>query len=204
MDVRGRRCGGRRPRTAVPRTGYPHRRPGGSPTGAGCGGFWGTRDQERRTPALVFHVFGVADVTFVADGELPPAFGAAPREDVAAVHCFHAGAEPVSLGPFAIIRLKSTFWHLIEPARAGKRSEAALWTELSEGRTFSIGSGPGVCQRWGREQAISTCVDKVERLASFAAALALVTVDLASFCFSVRYYLVLCLLGSRLVRRRGP
>ena len=72
----------------------------------------------------VLDEFGVADGAFITDRKLPPALCPAAGKNRAAIHRFHSSAEPVRLCPFAIVRLKSTFWHVSESARAGNRSEA--------------------------------------------------------------------------------
>jgi hypothetical protein len=72
-----------------------------------------------KNSGLMLHELGVAYVALVADGQFPAALRAAARKDGAAVDRIHARAKPVSFGPFAIIRLKSTFRHLIKSARAG-------------------------------------------------------------------------------------
>ena len=68
----------------------------------------------------MFDGLGVADGTFVTDRQLPSAFGAAAGQDGAPVHGIHTRAETMRLRPFAIIRLKSTFWHVVKSARAGE------------------------------------------------------------------------------------
>jgi hypothetical protein len=50
---------------------------------------------------------------FVADSQLVAALRAPAGQNGAAVLGLHALAEAVSLGPLPVIRLKSTFWHLI-------------------------------------------------------------------------------------------
>ena len=55
--------------------------------------------------------FGVADDTFVAHRELPPATLPAAGQNGAAIHCLHAGAEAVLLRTLTVIRLKSSLRH---------------------------------------------------------------------------------------------
>jgi hypothetical protein len=57
-------------------------------------------------------LLGVPDDSFVTDGELVAALRAAAGENGAAVLGFHADAESVSLCPFAVVRLKCSFWHV--------------------------------------------------------------------------------------------
>jgi hypothetical protein len=52
-----------------------------------------------------------ADSAFVANGKLVTPLGAAARENSAAIGRFHTLTKAVGLRPFAIVRLKSTFWH---------------------------------------------------------------------------------------------
>ena len=76
-------------------------------------------------------LFGVADVTLVADSQLPAPLGTAARQNGAAVGRLHASAEPVRLGPSAIIRLKSTFWHILDQPGQAVTTEAPMWTQVS-------------------------------------------------------------------------
>src|SRR5688572_19015594 len=62
-------------------------------------------------PYLLRELLGIADVAFVANGQLVAALRPATSQDIAAVLCFHALAEAVSLGSLPVIRLKRTFWH---------------------------------------------------------------------------------------------
>lgn len=74
-------------------------------------------------------LLGVADGSLVTDGELPPAFGPAPAEDIAAILGLHAVHEPVFFGALAVVRLKSALWHLLLPllnkARGGQKGQQA-------------------------------------------------------------------------------
>jgi len=56
---------------------------------------------------------GVPDGPLVAHREFMAAFGAAPRQDGPPVFSAHTHQKPMGLGPFTIVRLKCTFWHLI-------------------------------------------------------------------------------------------
>jgi hypothetical protein len=76
---------------------------------------------------------GVANGSFVANGEFVAALGAPARKDGAAIFRGHANPESMCLCPFAVIRLKGAFWHLISSARAARRNV--------EDVTFSIGAG---------------------------------------------------------------
>ena len=67
-------------------------------------------------------LIGVPDGPLVADRKLMTALGAAPRQHRPPILGAHAHPEPMGLGPFAIVRLKCTFWHWISPAR-DKRPE---------------------------------------------------------------------------------
>ncbi len=55
---------------------------------------------------------GVADCSFVTHGQLVTALGPAPREHGTAIFTFHARSKTMGLGPFAVIRLESSFRHL--------------------------------------------------------------------------------------------
>jgi hypothetical protein len=100
-----------------------------------------------KNSGLMLDELGVANIALVADGQLPAALGAAAREDGAAVDRIHARAKPVSFGPFAIIRLKSTFRHLIKSARAGKPLRGAPLDTSVLNSNSSIRSGMKACQR---------------------------------------------------------
>jgi hypothetical protein len=63
-----------------------------------------------RKPNLVG--VGVPDGSLVADREFMAALGAAACEHGPAILGTHAYPKSVRLGPFAIIWLKSAFWHL--------------------------------------------------------------------------------------------
>jgi hypothetical protein len=67
----------------------------------------------------------VTNGSFVANGQLVAATGAAARENCAAILALHAGAEAMNFGALAIIRLISTFRHLI-PLRQQANPGAAI------------------------------------------------------------------------------
>jgi hypothetical protein len=67
------------------------------------------------------NLVGVAEGSLVANREFMAAFGTSPRQDGPAVLGAHAHTKPVGLGPFPIIWLKCTFWHL--NPRPGRRPE---------------------------------------------------------------------------------
>ena len=79
------------------------------------GGLWkpelGRRPNLRNCPICLSDLFRVTNVAFVADGQLVAALRPTTGEDIAAVLCFHALTEAMSLGSLPIIRLKRTFWH---------------------------------------------------------------------------------------------
>jgi hypothetical protein len=54
----------------------------------------------------------LANGSFGADSEFLSTLGPAARKNGLPVLGFHSFSESVSLGPFAIIRLKRTFWHV--------------------------------------------------------------------------------------------
>lgn len=56
---------------------------------------------------------GVPDGSLVAHREFMAAFGAAARQDGSPVFSAHTHQKPMGLGPFTIVRLKCTFWHLL-------------------------------------------------------------------------------------------
>ncbi len=61
---------------------------------------------------------GVPESSLVADREFVAALGTAAREHGPSILGAHAYPEPVRLCPFAVIRLKGAFWHLISLTRA--------------------------------------------------------------------------------------
>jgi hypothetical protein len=63
-------------------------------------------------------LIGIPNGSLVANREFVAAFGSPPRQHSASIFGAHAHQEPVSLCPFAVVRLKCTFWHLISSARA--------------------------------------------------------------------------------------
>jgi hypothetical protein len=79
------------------------------------GGLWkpetGRRPNLRNCPICLSDLFRVTNVAFVAHGQLVAALCPTAGKDIAAVLCFHALAEAMSLGSLPIIRLKRTFWH---------------------------------------------------------------------------------------------
>ena len=105
-----------------------------------------------KNSGLVLDELGVANIALVADGQLPAAFSAAARKDGAAVDRIHARAKPVSFGPFAIIRLKSSFRHLLKSARAGKPLRGTPVDTSVRSSNFSIRSRVRVCQRGRPDQ----------------------------------------------------
>ena len=58
-------------------------------------------------------LIGVPDGSLVAHGKFVAAFGAAARNYGTPVFSLHARSESMCLRPLAIIRLKSTLWHLL-------------------------------------------------------------------------------------------
>jgi hypothetical protein len=56
-------------------------------------------------------LLGGANGGFVANRQFVAAFGTPAGKHGTAIRRLHAFTKAVGLGPFAIIRLKSTFWH---------------------------------------------------------------------------------------------
>ena len=69
---------------------------------------------------LSIGLLGVANGSLGAYGQFLAALGPAARQDGAAVLRLHPHPEAVSLGPFSIVRLKSSFWHVRASPRAGE------------------------------------------------------------------------------------
>ena len=67
-------------------------------------------------------VFGVANVPFVADGQLVAALGPTAGQYGASVFGLHALTEAVGLRPLPVVRLKCTFRHLSSFLSAGKHT----------------------------------------------------------------------------------
>ena len=75
-----------------------------------------------------------------------PAFGATSCEHGPTVLTLHACTEPVRLGPFAVVGLKCTFWHVLcrnESAHSGGMTLLEMESRRI-GLTFSIHDGCGV------------------------------------------------------------
>lgn len=76
-------------------------------------------------------LFGRANSALVADGQFVAALGTSASEHCAAILCFHALAETMRFGPFAVIRLKCSLWHrsIFLESRSNPRSGASIaWT----------------------------------------------------------------------------
>jgi len=72
-------------------------------------------------------LLGVTDGSLVADRELPATFGPPARQHGLAILGFHARPEPVGFGPFAIVRLKRSFWHSGEKCATEAAARSREW-----------------------------------------------------------------------------
>src|SRR5205085_6827746 len=97
---------------------------------------------------LLLAGFGETNGAFIADRQLPPAFGAPTRQNRLAILSLHTRAEAVRLGATAVVRLERSLRHCISCGCSGELEtlERYVGTNVPE-PTFSIGLG-WVCRRF--------------------------------------------------------
>jgi hypothetical protein len=89
---------------------------------------------------------GIANGWFVADGQLPAAFGATAGQNGLPILSFHAGTETVCFGAFAVIRLKCSLWHLMDFAPADQPLQGAFMDRTLGSPIFQYRGWVGGCQ----------------------------------------------------------
>jgi len=91
-------------------------------------------------------LLGVADVAFVANGQLVTALRSAASQHGASVLCLHALTEAMRLGALPVIWLKRTFWHCSWFLSAWKQT-SKKWRYVREYKNLIIRGCFWKCKR---------------------------------------------------------
>jgi hypothetical protein len=95
------------------------------------------------------------------------AFGTAARQDSPAVFGGHAYTESMCLRPFAIIRLKGAFWHLISSARAKHPKRRRFLNFSIKGVEWGVKLGPATPEYAVGPVSVRTAREPQERAAVY-------------------------------------